>query len=85
MEQFITLIEEAANMDDLSFMRMTKRSEELETMLNALCAVFDEQVPEHVMHSEFGTLSDQFAKLDVQTRQRIFEDWLAKLSDRNGN
>ncbi len=79
MEEYIALIEEASNMDDLSFMRLSKRSEELETMLNALCAVFDEQVPESIMHSEFGTLSGQFAQLNVHTRQRIFEDWLAKL------
>ena len=79
MEQYVTIIEEAVQMDDLSFMRLAKKSEELESALNAFSAVFDEHVPEAIMHVGYGDLATQFAKMDVQLRQRIFNDWLNKI------
>mgnify|MGYP006408385627 CR=1 FL=1 len=79
MEQYVKIIEEAVQMDDLSFMRLAKQSEDLETALNAFSAVFDEQVPEAIMHAGYGDLAHRFAKMDVQMRQRIFNDWLAKI------
>ncbi|PAV26421.1 hypothetical protein C8D92_102174 [Tamilnaduibacter salinus] len=79
MEQYEKIIEKAVQMDDLSFMRLAKQSDDLETALNAFSAVFDEHVPESIMHVGYGGLASQFAKMDVQLRQRIFNDWLSKL------
>ena len=79
MEQYVKIIEEAVQMDDLSFIRLAKQSEDLETALNAFSAVFDEQVPEAIMHVGYGNVANQFAKMDAQMRQRIFNDWLSKI------
>ena len=79
MEQYVKIIEKAAQMDDLGFMRFAKHSEELETALNAFSAVYDEHVPEAIMHVGYGDLANQFAKMDIQLRQRIFDDWLDKI------